>query len=356
MTAAPRILFFADAGASVGGGHVMRCLTLAEALIRAGAVCGFVATPEAETVLRAFAGSEIARWPIPADEVGPCVAAVAERARAWGAAGVVLDHYGAGLAQERTLKATGAGLLALDDLRRAHDADLVLDPTLGRTPADYTGQAALTGAAFALVRPAFAERRAGLSPEGRRRPVRRILVSLGLTDVGAITARVARALSAGLVEQTLEIVVGAAAPSLPALRAQAERDARLQVHVDVREMAALAAEADLAIGAGGSSAWERCCLGLPSLILVLAENQRINTQALAAAGAGLMLDAAVPGFDLRLVEAVDRLIDDPALRERLSRSSAALCDGLGAERAAAAVLGLAEARRIGNPQDSGAAS
>jgi UDP-2,4-diacetamido-2,4,6-trideoxy-beta-L-altropyranose hydrolase len=345
MTVAPRILFFPDAGPAVGGGHVMRCLTLTQALTEAGAVCAFAATPAALMVLGAFAGPEVSRWPIRAAELGAAVAEAAARVRAWGAGLVVLDHYGMGLAHERVLAATGARLAVLDDLARAHDADLVIDPTLGRANADYPGRAALTGADYALVRAAFVEKAVGLSAEAREAPVRRILVSLGLTDVGGVTARVAEALAPILGERALDVVVGAEAASLPILRQMAARDPRLHVHVDVADMAALMIQADLAVGAGGSSAWERCCLGLPSVILVLAENQRLNSIALAEAGAGVTIDAAAPDFAAQLTGAVTGLIDAPARRVALARSSSALCDGRGAARVAAALMGLLAVNR-----------
>jgi UDP-2,4-diacetamido-2,4,6-trideoxy-beta-L-altropyranose hydrolase len=341
VTRAPRIAFFADAGAAVGGGHVMRCLTLAEALGRAGAVCAFATTPEAAAVLDAFAPKALARLAVPAGEVGGAVAAAAEAVRAWGARAVVLDHYGAGLAEEAALRRAAPMLVVLDDLKRPHACDLVLDSSLGRSAADYPGLAALTGPAFALVRPAFAASRAeSLARRARGGAVARLLIGLGLTDVGAITGRVVDAVLPTLGEVGVDVVVGAGAASLSGLRHLAARDPRLALHVDTPDMAALTARADLAIGAGGSSVWERCCLGLPALTLVLADNQRANSDALARTGAVLTLDATAADFDARLALAVGGLVADPGLRARMSAAAAGLCDGLGAERVAARMLAL----------------
>src|SRR4029079_4764741 len=86
--------------------------------------------------------------------------------------------------------------------------------------------------------------------------------------------------------------MGARAPWLDDVRALA---ARLPWPTDVRvavdEMAALMAESDLAIGAAGVTSWERCCLGLPALVLVLADNQRKSAEALHEAGAAYLLDS-----------------------------------------------------------------
>jgi UDP-2,4-diacetamido-2,4,6-trideoxy-beta-L-altropyranose hydrolase len=337
----PRVLFLADGGPSVGGGHVMRCLTLAGALERAGADCGFAATPEAAAVLDAFAGPTIARLRVAAAAPADLVSAAIEQARAWGATAAVLDHYGTDVAQEAALRAAASRLLVMDDLLRPHDADLVLDSSLGRSVDDYPGAAVLAGLAFALVRPEFAAARAAaLARRGAGGGVRRILVSLGLTDVGGITGRVVRALLSGLGERMLDVVVGAAAPSLPELRALAAVDARMRLHVDTREMAALIAGADLAVGAGGSSAWERCCLGLPTVTVVLADNQRANTEALETAGATTMVELAGADFERRLAAAVEMLCSDTAVLAAMSAAAAGLCDGRGAERAAERLLAL----------------
>jgi spore coat polysaccharide biosynthesis predicted glycosyltransferase SpsG len=108
-------------------------------------------------------------------------------------------------------------------------------------------------------------------------------------------------------------------------------------------MARLTARADIAIGGGGSSSWERCVLGLPTLLLVLADNQTQAAVALAEAGAVIALDAAAEfesGFDA----AAARLIAEGALRRRLSQAAATVCDGRGADRVADAFLALIRQR------------
>jgi UDP-2,4-diacetamido-2,4,6-trideoxy-beta-L-altropyranose hydrolase len=336
--AAPRVLFFADAGPAVGGGHVMRCLTLADALQRNGAVCGFVATAAAVGVLDAFAGEGIER----VGASGDSAEAIAAAARRWRADAVTVDHYGFERGHEARLRAAGPLLMVLDDLRRSHDCDLVLDSNLGRTAADYPGLDTLTGPAFALVRPAFAERRvAALARRAVTGAPKRILVSLGLTDIGGVTARVVEAMLPDLREARLDVVLGEAAPSLTRLAALAARDARIQLHVNARDMPALTAEADLAVGAGGSSTWERCCLGLPTLLIVLADNQRPNAEALAAAGAALTLEVTA-GFEDELRVALTRLREDADLRHRMSQAAADLCDGHGAAQVALWLLALIE--------------
>ena len=341
MTDAPRILFLADFGARVGGGHVMRCLALAGALIADGAQCAFAATAEVAAVLDAFAPPGVQRLAVPGGKPAALAAQAAEAARAWGAQAAVIDHYGAGLDEERVLREAVGGLLAIDDLGRAHDADLVLDSNLERSAADYPGLEVLAGPAFALVRPEFARLRdATLAARAQNPAVRHVLLSLGLTDPGGFTSRVAEALLPELGDVVLDVAVGRIAPILPVLVTLVARCANLRLHVETPAMALLIAQADIAVGGGGSSLWERCVLGAPSVTVVLAENQGWNTTAAAAAGATVALDANAGDFIPRLSDSFIRLRDDAELRAGVSRAAAALCDGLGAERVAEQVLAL----------------
>jgi UDP-2,4-diacetamido-2,4,6-trideoxy-beta-L-altropyranose hydrolase len=340
MSVSPRVLFVADAGRAVGGGHVMRCLTLAGALTRAGADCGFAVTPEVGRVLDGFAGPEIRRFAAPSDDPAALCALAAQAARTWGARFAVLDHYGARLGEDAQLRAAAGRLLAIEDLRRKRDCDLLLDSNLGRRASDYPGAKALLGPDYAPVRPGFAARRAAsLARRGAGGEVLSVLVSLGLTDVGGITGRVVDTIMPLLGRLRLDVVLGAGAQSLAAMQHLADQDPRVSLHVDARDMDALNADADLAFGAGGSSAWERCVLGLPSVTLILADNQRENTLALAAAGASLALEVN-GALSARLGEAFQSLIISDKRRARMSQAAARLCDGQGGERVAARVLGL----------------
>ena len=328
----PRILFFADSGATVGGGHVMRCLTLARALIGQGAECAFAATPDAMRLLETFAPPDIERLPIPEGTAARQSAPVADLARTWGAQGAVLDHYGAGPAEEVMIRTGVHRLLVLDDLKRGHLCDLVLDSNLDRAAADYPGVESLTGPAYALVRPEFAALRAQTLARRSGAKPSRLLIALGLTDLGGITARVVEAILPTLGDLQVDIALGQGAPSLAALALLASRDPRLTLHVDTREMAALTAAADLAIGAGGSSVWERSSLGLPTLTLVLADNQREAAQALAVRGAAEVVEAA------DLADRLAALLGDSPRLAAMSAAASAICDGHGAGRVAERLL------------------
>lgn len=339
--AVQRILFLADAGAAVGGGHVMRCLTLAGALRARGAACAFVASPEVSRILAAFAGPEIERLQGFEGDAEALVRAGLVAIGDWEANLVVVDHYGVSAEQEARLRGAAGRLLAIDDLKRPHEADVVLDSNLGRGADDYPGVAVLAGPAHTLIRPAFRDlREIALMRRASQPGVSRVLVAMGLTDLDGITARVLTALQPVLGDRQVDVVLGGGAVGLDQVLALARADRRLEIHVDTRAMSALTAAADLAVGAGGSSTWERCCLGLPAITVVLADNQRANAAALEAEGATVTLEAGKAGFEADLAATFEGLCADRDHLAALGAASAKLCDGQGAERVAVKVLRL----------------
>jgi UDP-2,4-diacetamido-2,4,6-trideoxy-beta-L-altropyranose hydrolase len=340
----PAILFVTDAGPAVGGGHVMRSLTLAQALAAQGAACRFVASPPAAALLAAFAPA-LPTLNVASPAPQHLTQAVAgERFDA-----VVFDHY-ALAASDHAAMAKGRPALVIDDLAdRPLACDIVLDSGPARRAQDYQGLVPetarlLLGPPYAPVRPEFAAlREAALARRGGG--IGRILVSLGLTDLDGITGRLVERLRPRIGDAGLDVALGAEAPSLAGLTRIARRDTRIVLHVETPDMALIATNADLAIGAAGSSAWERCALGLPTLMVILADNQRAAARALAEREAALALDLADEDFDGQFDRTLRRLLTDTALRRRLSAASAEVCDGLGAQRVADVFLKLVAARR-----------
>jgi UDP-2,4-diacetamido-2,4,6-trideoxy-beta-L-altropyranose hydrolase len=306
----------------------MRSLTLARALEKRGAACAFQAAPEVAKVLDAFAPD------------------LARTETSDGFDALVFDNY-ALTADDHRAVAKGRPTLVIDDLaNRPLAADLVLDAGPAWTARDYAGLVPpsaklLLGPDHAPVRPAFpALRAAALARRAERPPVRRILVSLGLTDVGGVTGRVVNLLRPIVADVKLDLVLGGGAPSLPDLWALAADAPRLALHVDTQHMPELAFDADLAIGAGGSTTWERCVLALPALTLILADNQVAAARALEAAGVTPCLEVDAPDFEAAFVREVQDLLADGDRRAALSAASASVCDGLGAGRVAEAFLAL----------------
>lgn len=339
----PRILFVANAGPQVGGGHVMRCLTLAKALGERGATCIFAASPDVAVILDAFAPDTTREE---ATSLDPN--ALVDTVTGVQFDAVVFDHYGLGRGEHKVL-ADGRPTLVIDDMTdRPLGADMVLDPGPDRQPLDYTllvdaETRLLLGPDYAPVRPQFAALRTeALNRRGD--PVRKILVALGLTDLGGVTAKVVDRLRPRLGEATLDVVLGGQAPSLKALSRIAQHDPRLTLHVDTPNMADLMAAADLGVGAAGSTIWEACTVGLPSVLVVVAENQRPASASLVARGAALVVDAGADDFANLLDRTLVRLVADGPLRARLAAASAQICDGQGAGRVADAFLALISER------------
>jgi UDP-2,4-diacetamido-2,4,6-trideoxy-beta-L-altropyranose hydrolase len=335
---APRVLFIANAGSQVGGGHVMRSLTLARALVARGAACAFAASPDVDAILDAFA-PEIPREP--ATSLDP--EALCDTLTGVNFEAIVFDHYGLSRNEHAALS-RGRPTLVIDDLAdRPLGADLVVDSGPGRQALDYhllvdAETHLLLGPHYAPVRPEFANLRPATLAARRGRGVRRILVALGLTDAGGMTGRVVDRLRPRLGAAQLDVVLGGGAPSLKSLRRVAAHDPRLTLHVDTLDMARLTADADFGVGAAGSSLWERCVLGLPSVAVVVADNQRAAAAALAERHAAIVVDAGLVDFETTLDRALVRLSADAELRARLSDAAAEVCDGRGADRVAEAFL------------------
>ncbi len=337
-----RILFVADAGPEIGGGHVMRCLTLAEALRARGAATAFMASPPAAGILDLFAGPEVGR--IAARDADPAILAEDAAQAAVGFDALVFDSFRLDAEAHRAI-AHGKPTLIIDDLTdRPLHGDLIVEPDPGIGARDYDGLVPpgarlLLGPGYAPVRPRFAALRAEtLARRSAQGPVRRVMVSMGLTDVGGITARVVDRMLSRLGETSLDVVLGPGAASEARMTALAARDPRVRVHIAVEDMASLMSEADLCVGAGGASVWERCTLGLAAVLVVLADNQAALGAWLANHGAVELADARASDFEAAFDRAFTGLMRSPERCARLSAQSAKLCDGLGASRVADAFL------------------
>jgi UDP-2,4-diacetamido-2,4,6-trideoxy-beta-L-altropyranose hydrolase len=322
---APLIVLRADASPSMGGGHVMRCLAIAEALETAGARVAFATDPRSIDAAPALAGAR--RLP-PAPTRDAAV--------------VLIDGYHLGEDEARAWRDAGAAVAVLDDgPERPRTCELRIDPTPGRSAEAYAavapGARLLLGPAYAPMRAAYARlRRAALTRRARGGPVQVVLVAMGLTDAAGLAPLAAEAALRACPSASVDVAVGSGAASLSALRALAADERRLTLHVDAADVAELTAGADLAVGAAGVSCWERCALGLPTVTLVVAENQRANAAALSAAGAAMLVDAP-DGIG----PALRNLAADGPKRAAMAAAAAALCDGEGARRIAEGLLALA---------------
>lgn len=338
-------IFVTAASPHTGGGHVLRCLALAESLARQGLAALFaVDTLTLETVglLRDGPFDIVTTRHDEAPAIGP----------ARDAEVVIFDSYDLDRTFESRWRRAGRIRVAIDDLaNRAHDCELLVDPSPGRLEADYAalvpgGCSVLSGPSFALLRAEFQRCRSRALERRSAAPVRRLLVAMGLTDVGGVTRRAVEAVLMADLGIAIDAVAGRGAASLPWLRGAA-RSAALDVHVDLNgaAMAELMAAADIAIGGAGGTSLERCCLGLPSLVILLADNQQRSAEALERAGAAWLVGDVASATPRRIASVLTTIAHQADERERCSKAAAALVDGAGADRVARAIIGRLGAAR-----------
>lgn len=355
------LVFRADASLEMGTGHVMRCLTLAQALRQRGAHCRFICRMLPGNLIDFIRGRGFEVHALPVEQQAhengepPLLGHAAWLGTDWktdadvtrdalGARVVdwlIVDHYALDARWERQLRPACRRLMVIDDLAdRSHDCDVLLDQNLGRDAEDYAALVpqhctCLAGPHYALLRPEFAELRE-YSLRRREAPVlKQILISMGGVDKDNATSKVLEALRDVSLPQGCRIMVimGAQAPWLEQVRAlAASLSCPTEVRVNIDDMAQVMADSDLAIGAAGSTSWERCCLGLPAIVLVLAENQIESSKALQVDGLAVVVPSATAS-QAALTEAfTSGLRDIRASYPDISLKCAATCDGRGTQR------------------------
>ena len=344
----------ADASAAMGSGHLMRCLCLADALRERGARVLFIShgLPAVLAAQVGARGHDLALLPTPVEtgSDAPQQAWPAARQEEDAAATLVClqggavdwlvaDHYGLDRHWESRMRSAAGRILAIDDLAREHDCDVLLDQGFHPDPAArYASRLAATttrllGPEYAILRPEFAQARTQVAP--RDGDVRRLLVFMGGMDAGNATGLVLQAIDLlKRPELLLDVVIGATHPAAAAIQAFCAGRPGATCHVQAPDMAALLARADLAVGAGGGATWERCALGVPALALALAENQRELLASGARHGFLYAPDGPVPDA-AALATHLSALLANSGLRNHLSRRAFETVDGKGAQRVAA---------------------
>jgi UDP-2,4-diacetamido-2,4,6-trideoxy-beta-L-altropyranose hydrolase len=320
-----RVLIRADASVHIGTGHVMRCLALAHELRRRGSYCAWWMRP-----LQGHLMDEVARQGFDVFD------ADAVRAPGAGWDWLVADHYGLDATWHQAVRPLARRLMAVDDLAdRPLDCELLLDQNLqapGRYDARVPAAAVrLLGPRYALLRAEFSQLRA--APPARAQPAR-VLVSFGGADEhGVVLDAVAALQRCGLRGARVQVIAGARNPHWERLQAMC-LPLGYECLPSTDRMAQLMAQAALAVGAGGTTMVERFALGLPSVVVPIADNQRPGSLAALAAGAIVLVDTA-PGDRVdAIAAAVGPLLDDPQRLAALATASAQLCDGQGTARVA----------------------
>lgn len=359
-----RVAFRTDASIQIGTGHVMRCLTLADALAERGAECLFISRAHEGNLnalieTRGHALLELSAGQAAAAEGGnpahehwlgiswqedaqQTLLAFDGTMVDW----LVIDHYALDVHWETALRPACRRLMVIDDLAdRSHVCDLLLDQNLGRRRADYLDLipracSLLAGPKYALLRPEFAALRDESLARRSDGTLEHLLITLGGVDKDNVTGKVLEALATWHdrlpAPLRVSVIMGPRAPWRGHVQEQAERMPwPTQVAVGVTDMARRMADADLIIGAAGTTSWERCCLGVPSVQVVLAGNQKTIAQRLVEAGAAITLPSDAIAYGLRSLFADENLADRMT---RLSLAAGAIVDGRGTQRVAEKLL------------------
>jgi UDP-2,4-diacetamido-2,4,6-trideoxy-beta-L-altropyranose hydrolase len=333
-------IFRADASSDIGTGHVFRCRTLAQALAPLGWTTILAAREVPDSLRDRWPGGgaviRLTRLAPPSAELKLIAERVGGRATL-----IVGDGYGLDAAwfdaARRNLP--GAILMAIDDLAdRALPVDIMLNQNLGVERETYAervppGARVLIGPRYALVRSEFAILRE--RPRVRDGHVGRLLVFMSGADKSDVTRHATEALAA--LNVPCDVVVGASYGHLTELRELIQRMPHATLHVNTDVIADLMDRADLAIGAPSSASWERCTLGLPTVMVTLAANQVAVGRELDRLGAGISLGWHADVTESDIEAAVRALVSDPVRVAAMSRRAARVTDGRGTSRVLAEI-------------------
>ncbi|TBR37475.1 UDP-2,4-diacetamido-2,4,6-trideoxy-beta-L-altropyranose hydrolase [Marinomonas agarivorans] len=351
----------ADASIHIGSGHIMRCLVLADELKQHGYSVTFVMRPQQGdmfdfVVKRGFTALALPATPAitpkhNADYEGWLQTSLHEELEGFfttviAADLMIVDHYGITCDWERQVRSHyRCPLIVIDDLMREHDANLIIDQTLARKADSYATSSVenvLTGIDFALINQGFAkwhEQQKQRLHQQTNTDIHqhRILLTMGGIDQPNATLRVLQTLQ----EQQTEVQLQALKERIPvtvllspkALHYQAVSEYCKEhtdwiTHIDFTDdMAEMMQRHTIAIGAAGSTSWERACLGLPSIVVPLADNQKYICQSLVEHG--LSLSVSLDDINTHLVSSLQNLMANHSI---MQQRNLALCDGLGVKR------------------------
>ena len=351
-----RVVFRVDASLQIGIGHVMRCLTLAQVLKENGAnvefICrkhkgslidkirlnGFIAH-ELELFGEADVNTSLAHshWlgATQQQDADDCIDILKAEKPNW----LIVDHYALDEQWQKRLKPYYEKLMVIDDLAdRKHQCDILLDQTFGRQKEDYLafttkGCELLLGSQYALLRSEFAKWRPYSLKRRRTLELKQLLINMGGIDVNNVTENVLDELKLCNLpnDMNITVVMGGLAPHLESVKSKAMTlPYKTEVKVDVGNMAEVMANSDIAIGAAGATTWERCCLGLPTIQIVTAENQNTIAKSLAKNNAIKLLQD---------IKELSRMISDVTCwMKDVSGFAQQISDGLGSMRVVSEII------------------
>jgi UDP-2,4-diacetamido-2,4,6-trideoxy-beta-L-altropyranose hydrolase len=366
-----RIAFRTDANSEIGTGHFMRCLTLAQELKKNGAEICFVSRGMPPYLAQMLKESSIDLHALPdndaeySDELphsqwlkGSQHQDAIQTIQALGVANInwlVVDHYAIDQRWETQIRKLANKIMVIDDLAdRQHDCDVLLDQNFYQEmDTRYVGKVPsycnlLLGPSYALLRDEFRKQRQQVRPKAG--DIKNLLVFFGGIDAQNFTILALEAIVALNLQLDIDVVVGQQHPQLLDIEKLCKTH-RFTCHVQTHHMASLMAKADLAIGAGGTAIWERCCMGLPSICISTANNQEQQVSDLMDKGLVIELQKNKDVSEL-LKHTLAMLKDDESRLRAMSKSVYDLVDGNGVGKVASFLLPKGIEIRLANKSDS----
>ncbi|MFJ2488658.1 UDP-2,4-diacetamido-2,4,6-trideoxy-beta-L-altropyranose hydrolase [Pseudomonas sp. NPDC087639] len=349
-----RVLIRADASPTIGSGHIARCLTLARVLRKQGSHVAFACRRLPGHRLDALQAEGFETLALPERYAEEDPQQAIESMLPWqadidaldvlldgheGFDWIIADHYGLDHHWQTAARRWASRIAAVDDLAtRCYSVDLLLNQNLSGLSENYApllpdGCRTLLGPRFAMLREEFICPAIEIKSKARR-----VLVNFGGFDAAMQTHHAMLAL-ADFPELEVDFVAGADNPAWAQMQALAETRPNWRLHSFVSDFHQRMTEADLFIGAGGGTSWERAALGLPTICIAVSNNQQANGEVMAAAGAHVFMGAREQVSVEQLRQAIGLVVDNVYLRQSLAERSRQLVDGRGALRVAAALAG-----------------
>ncbi|MHC8517588.1 UDP-2,4-diacetamido-2,4,6-trideoxy-beta-L-altropyranose hydrolase [Sporosarcina sp. ITBMC105] len=318
-----------DASITIGTGHVVRCLTLANQLKRHGAQVTFVCRIlEGDSItylqsqgIRVLTLTSIDGhydWQLDAEETIKILKEMDDEVDL-----IIVDHYKLDCRWESELRQYTRSIMVIDDLAdRSHNCDLLLDQNYYSNAHErYKGLVPdhcvlMLGPDYVLLREEFFN----LTNEPRKRTgeINNILVFFGGTDPTGETIKVLEAIKDFIIPE-INVIVGSSNPMRYEIEQICRSMPNTTFHCQVNNMAELMWKADLAIGAGGATTWERCFLSLPSITVVIAENQLELTRTIAKEGATIYLGKVQALTKENYQKSIMKSIQNPESMKVMSR-------------------------------------
>lgn len=318
-----RVLFRVDASVTLGSGHIMRCLTLAKALQKQGADCHFASRRCDGHLLAMLQQVGFHTFALPDEllsEEDDALATLAMVTQPYQL--LVVDHYQLGKRFGQLLRQRCQKIMVIDDLaNRPLECDLLLDQNLlPDMDSRYrslvsAGCQQLLGPRYALMREEFYQ------PHCQRIP-NHLLVSFGGSDEQNLTSlAIAAIASLKSLPVTADIVIGLNNPWQASIKQQCAQLSNVQLHIQTDAMAVLMQKAQLMLGAGGATHWERCITGLPALVVTVAENQLATTRYLDKLGACVWLGSPADISKKIMAEKIEYYLQQPELLLSISKAA-----------------------------------